>query len=105
MILPGELKERVTIQQASESRNAFGESVMSWSAFADRWAKVEGVSFRESIQAGQQQTDITHRVRMRYLTGLTGKMRILWRGRVLEIISILEHDSRSVHEIVCQEAA
>jgi SPP1 family predicted phage head-tail adaptor len=105
MIRPGELNERVTIQQASEARNAFGEAVLSWDTFAERWAKVEGVTFRESLQAGQQQTDITHRVRMRYLAGLTGKMRIMWRGRVLEIISVLEHDSRSVHEIVCQEAA
>jgi hypothetical protein len=31
-------------------------------------------------------------------------MRILYRGRTLEIISLLEHDNRTVHELICQEA-
>jgi hypothetical protein len=32
-------------------------------------------------------------------------MRIVWRGRTLEIVSLLEHGNRSEHELVCQEAA
>jgi hypothetical protein len=32
-------------------------------------------------------------------------MRLLWRGRTLEIMSILEHDNRSVHELICQETS
>jgi SPP1 family predicted phage head-tail adaptor len=67
------------------------------------WASVNGVSAREYLLAGQQQVDISHRVKMRYLTGLTSKMRLLWRGRTLEIISILEHENRSIHELICQE--
>lgn len=103
MIRPGELNERVTVQQHSEERNALGETVMSWSDFAVRWAKVEGVSSREALQFGQQNFDVTHKVKMRYLDGLTNKMRISWRGRTLEIISVLEHASRSEHELICQE--
>lgn len=105
MIRPGELNERITIQQHSEGRNALGETVMSWSNFADRWASVEGTTARESLAFGQQAIDITHKVKLRYLPGLTNKMRILWRGRVLEIISVLEHASRSEHELICQETA
>ena len=101
----GSLRERVTVQQASESRNALGETVLSWSTFAARWASVEGVSSRESLSYGQQQIDVTHRVRLRYLSGLTQSMRIQWRGRTLEIVSLLEHNNRSEHELLCQEAA
>ena len=100
----GRLRERVTVQQAAESRNAIGETVLSWSTFAERWASVEGVSARESLAYGQQQIDVTHRVRLRYLAGLTQNMRIQWRGRTLEIISLLEHNNRSEHELLCQEA-
>lgn len=100
----GRLRERVTVQQAAESRNAIGETVLSWSTFAERWASVEGVSARESLAYGQQQIDVTHRVRLRYLAGLTQNMRIQWRGRTLEIISLLEHNNRSEHEMLCQEA-
>jgi head-tail adaptor len=41
---------------------------------------------------------------MRYLTGLTQQMRLQWRGRTLEIVSILEHGNRTEHELLCQEA-
>ena len=103
MIDPGRLRERVTIQQATETRNALGETVQSWSTFADRWASVDGLSSREVLLQGQQRTEISHRVRMRYVTGLTQTMRLLWRGRVLEISSLLEHANRSEHELLCTE--
>lgn len=99
----GKLRERVTVQQASESRNRLGESILSWTTFAEVWASIQGVSAREYLLAGQQQIDISHRVTMRYLPGLTQKMRLSWRGRTLEIVSVLERDNRSVHEIICQE--
>jgi SPP1 family predicted phage head-tail adaptor len=71
--------------------------------FAEVWASVQGVTAREFLLAGQQQTEISHRVRLRYLTGLTQRMRIVWRGRTLEIVSLLEHANRSEHELLCQE--
>jgi len=40
---------------------------------------------------------------MRYVDGMTGTMRLLWRGRVLEISSLLEHNNRSEHELLCTE--
>jgi SPP1 family predicted phage head-tail adaptor len=55
------------------------------------------------LQSGQQQTEVTHRVRMRYVTGLTQRMRLSWRGRILEITSLLEHNNRTEHELLCVE--
>lgn len=103
MIRPGELRERVTIQVAAESRNALGETTLSFSDFTTRWASVEGVSAREALVFGQQDTTVTHRVRMRYVEGLKQTMRISWRGRTLEIDSLLEHNNRSEHELICSE--
>jgi hypothetical protein len=31
-------------------------------------------------------------------------MRLQWRGRTLEIVSLLEHGNRTEHELLCQEA-
>jgi SPP1 family predicted phage head-tail adaptor len=103
MIRPGELKERVVIQASTESRNALGETTLSWSEYASRWASVEGVSAREALMNGKQEVNVTHRVKMRYVDGLTQNMRILWRGKTLDIVSLLEHFSRSEHEIICSE--
>lgn len=103
MIDPGRLRERVTVQSATETRNNLGESVQTWSTFAERWASVEGLSGREVLLSGQQQTEVTHRVRMRYVEGMTQRMRLFWRGRVLEITSLLEHNNRTEHELLCTE--
>lgn len=100
----GQLRERVVVLQATESRSRLDEVVVSYdTTFAEVWASVDGVSAREYLLAGQQQVDISHRVKMRYLQGLTQQMRLSWRGRTLEIISILERENRSIHELICQE--
>lgn len=105
MIDPGRLRERVTVQQASESRNALGETVLAWADLTTVWASVEGVSSREAIDAGQQEVTITHRVRMRYLSTLTQNMRFRWRDRTLNIVSLLEYGNRTEHVAICEEVA
>jgi SPP1 family predicted phage head-tail adaptor len=104
MIDAGKLRERVTVQIASGSTNTLGETVLAWADSTAVWASVEGVSAREALVLGQQDTTITHRLRLRYLPGLTQDMRFSWRGRTLEIVSLLEHGNRSEHEAICEEA-
>jgi SPP1 family predicted phage head-tail adaptor len=103
MIDAGKLRERVTVQVASGTTNTLGETVLAWSDSSAIWASVEGVSAREALLAGQQDTTVTHKLRMRYLPGLTQQMRFSWRSRTLEIISLLEHGHRSEHEAICEE--
>lgn len=105
MIDPGKLRERVTVQQASETRNAMGETVLAWADLTTVWASVEGVSSREALDAGQQEVTITHRVRMRYLSTLTQNMRFRWRDRTLNIVSLLEYGNRTEHVAICEEVA
>ena len=99
----GKLRERITVQIASGATNTLGETVLTWSDSSAVWASVEGVSAREALLAGQQDTSVTHKVRMRYLPGLTSQHRFSWRSRTLEIVSLLEHGNRSEHEAICQE--
>lgn len=103
MIDAGKLRERVTVQIPSGTTNPLGETVISWSNSTAVWASVEGVSSREALVLGQQDTTVTHRVRLRYLPGLTQEMRLSWRSRTLEIVSLLEHGNRSEHEVICEE--
>jgi len=103
MIDPGTLRERLTVQVASGATNALGETVLTWANSSSVWASVEGVSAREAIAAGQSDVTLTHKVRLRFLPGLDQNMRFSWRGRTLEIVSLLEHGNRSEHEAICQE--
>jgi len=99
----GKLRERVTVQIASGATNTLGETVLTWNNSSAVWASVEGVSAREALISGQQETTVSHRVRLRYLPGLTSQHRFSWRSRTLEIVSLLEHGNRSEHEAICQE--
>lgn len=103
MIRPGELRERVTIQTATSASNALGETTLSWTDVTTVWASVNGVSASEALQYGQQSVTVTHRVRMRYVSTLTSQNRLIWRNKVLNIISLLEYDNRSEHVATCEE--
>jgi SPP1 family predicted phage head-tail adaptor len=103
MIDAGKLRERVTVQIASGTTNALGETVLAWANSTAVWASVEGVSAREALAAGQQEVTVTHKVQLRYLPGLNQQMRFAWRNRTLEVASWLEHDNRRRHEAICQE--
>lgn len=105
MIDPGKLRERITVQIASGTTNALGETVLAWNNSTAAWASVEGVSAREALATGQQETTISHRVRLRYLPGLTQQMRFAWRSRTLNIVSLLEYGNRSEHVAICEEQA
>ena len=103
MIRPGEMRERVSVQQATPTVNSIGESTLTWTTLKTVWAAVNGVSSSEALVDGQQESRITHRVRLRYISGLKHTDRFLWRGRILQIVSLLEYANRSEHVAVCEE--
>jgi SPP1 family predicted phage head-tail adaptor len=103
MIEPGKLRERLTVQIAAQATNSLGETVMTWGNSTAVWGSVEGVSAREAIEAGKNEATITHKVRTRYVPGLTQQMRFSWRERTLNIVSLLEYGNRSEHVAICEE--
>jgi SPP1 family predicted phage head-tail adaptor len=103
MIRPGEMRERVTVQQATTSTNSIGETTLTWTDLTTVWAAINGVRSSEALADGQQEIKITHRVRIRYISGLTHNDRFIWRGRTLQIVSLLEYENRSEHVAVCEE--
>lgn len=109
MPLPaGILRETVTVEYPTESRNELGESVQTWHEFATRRASVVADGYAEMARRQQIGGMASHTVRMRYLPGLTGKMRIRWDsrgGRILYISSVVEKGFREEHELSCEEQA
>jgi SPP1 family predicted phage head-tail adaptor len=99
----GRMRERITVEIASTTTNALGEAVLSWATTSSVWASVEGVAAREALEFGKQETTATHRVRLRYLPGLTQQMRFAWRNRTLDIVSLLEYGNRTEHVAICDE--
>jgi len=103
MIRPGELRERVTIQTPARATNSLGETTITWQDGSTIWASVNGVSSKEALEFGQQSVSVSHRLRFRYVDGLTHQDRFVWRNRVLDIVSLLEYANRSEHVALCEE--
>ena len=100
---PGVLVDRVVVQQPVSTQNEAGESVLAWSDFATVWANVQALSSRETYQYGQQVGVMTHKVMIRFLSGLTSAMRLVSDSRTLEIGQISELERRTLQEIICAE--
>jgi SPP1 family predicted phage head-tail adaptor len=103
MIKAGVMRERITIEAPEESRNTLGEATLSWATYAIVWASVEGLSSREMLQAQQANAVASHKVRIRFLPGLSHTHRLSWRGRTMEIASVVERENRTMHELLARE--
>lgn len=100
----GRQRHRATIERSTETRNAVGEVIRTWSLFAERWMAIEPLTGRELWNAQQVQPDVTHRVRMRQLDGVTTDMRIDFNGRILHIRQVLDREERGIEqELLCVE--
>ena len=101
----GRLRHRVTIQQPVVAVNGYGERITTWSTVAIVWAAVEPLRGREFFDAEQVQAEISHRVVLRYRSGITSTMRLLHKGRVLHIQSPpIDVDERHRElQLMCRE--
>lgn len=99
----GLMRERVTIQAPVDQQNPFGEATVEWQTVSEVWASVSGVSTRDYFSAQQSGVLVTHKVIMRAYPGLTHQHRLVWRGRKLEITSILEREMRTIYEVLARE--
>ena len=103
MIRAGQLRHSVAIQSATESRDSYDVD-FAWATVATVRASISPLSGTESIVADQEQATATHKVVMRYWSGLTTSHRLLWGSRVLEIQSIVDVDERNRRiELLCKE--
>lgn len=89
MIQAGRMDRQIVIQAASESRDAAGGAILSWSTFATVWAERHDLVGREYFTAGQsERAEIESTWRIRYLNGLTNKHRFTHGGETYDIESI-----------------
>ena len=97
----GLMRQRVTIQTPSESTNAFGEVVRSWSTASQikTWAQVEVLEGTERFMSGAERTELPtmFRVRYRSSTVINTECRLLWPSTsdVYDIESVADLEGRN----------
>lgn len=95
MVNSGRLRHIINIQKSAVTRDAFGAETITWSDFTSSIrADVQPLSMREFFQAQQVGSELTHKVTMRYSTGIEPAMRVLYDSKQYDIKSIIDEDER-----------
>lgn len=109
VLLAGELKHRVTVERRvanSPARTASGAPAEQWETYKTIWAAIHPLTGRELLQAGQIQSEVTVRIRTRYLRGLTAGMRIVHKGRYYAIDAVINNALENASmELLCTVGA
>ncbi len=86
----GRMNEEVVIQTWAESRTSSGGVIDTWATFATVWAEVSYLKGSEPFDAGRPIALNVRTFRVRWLDGLTEKMRISFDSVFWDIDSIEE---------------
>lgn len=87
----GEMDRRIVIETATEAQNALGEPVKTWGVFATVWAdKRQPSRGREYVSSQSINVEIDQVFRIRWLDGVTEKMRINDGGKYYDILHLAE---------------
>lgn len=91
MLDAGRLRHRVTFQARQNIQDPVtGETVIVWT---DAWpniaAAIEPLSARELIAAQAQQSEVSARIIIRPLPGLTAQHRVVHSGRIYNIEGVI----------------
>lgn len=90
----GTLRERVVIQASVPATDSEWGRVEQWQDVAETWANVKPAGGGESVKDQGVQSSLGYKVRIRFRSGVTSANRLVWRGRVLDIVSAVDPDAR-----------
>lgn len=101
----GKLDRRITVERATITTDAAGGEVQDWTAIATVWAEVLPISDGERWRASEVAAHVTTRFRIRWGLGVTVEDRIVYEGRVYEIVGVKEIGRREGQEITAAARA
>ena len=100
----GALRNRITIQEKSVTRDSYGAETITWATHATAWASVEPLSGREFLESRQIQAEGMTRITLRYQAGIVPEMRVLFGTRTFNIQSVIHVEERGREiQLMCTE--
>lgn len=99
----GTLRDRITIQRLSTSLGQWGRDG-DWHDLATCFASVRPDSGDERFADSGVTSEVTYTVRLRYRKDLTSADRFIYRGKTLELLSVVDVDGRRRElEVKCKQ--
>jgi SPP1 family predicted phage head-tail adaptor len=101
----GKLNKRVTIQKPSTLKDGYGQPIIdAWEDVKTVWANVSPIVGREYFAAETVNSEVSHKVRMRYRPNVKAEMRIKYGNRILSILTVIDYKEMHVElQLMCKE--
>ena len=92
----GNMRHRVTIEQKTIDNSGI-DPIETWTKFATVWAAIEPLKGTEKWIDGAKliSNDVTGRIKIRYLPGVTPAMRVKYGTRIYEILAVINISERN----------
>lgn len=95
-INPGEFRHIITFQEMEERKNSLGEMTKVWIDRFSTRAAIYPISGKEFFTADMNNSEVSHKINIRYRGDINTKMRIIFEGRVFNIESIINFQERNI---------
>jgi SPP1 family predicted phage head-tail adaptor len=93
----GSFRHRITIQHFMVEKDELGqESDGEWVDKSLVWANIKTVQGREYFAAASTQNENTVRFITRFFQGIDPSMRIKYKNRIFEIVSVINDDEANI---------
>lgn len=90
---PGLLTDRLVIERAAKSQNAYGEDVITWQPFMTLWCHVRALVGQEMQSVQQAWAEARFKIRTYYPPAeIRREDRAVWGSRVLDILDAEDPD-------------
>ena len=100
-----DLNHLIVIEKKEHVKDAIGgENDDVWTEFAKAYAKITPLSGKEFLSANATQNAVTHRIIIRFISGVKAEMRVLHNGRYFNIIAPRNFfEKKKWLELMCEE--
>lgn len=102
----GDLSKRITLEYPTRVSDGMGSFTVTWNTAAEIYGAIWPLSASETVKAMAETMTISHRIRIRYRSGIRSSWRIKFANRYFNIVSIIDqNEAHKWLDIMCKEAS
>jgi SPP1 family predicted phage head-tail adaptor len=99
----GRYRHRITIERPISGTDDYGAPIEGWETVGTFAASIEPLTGREYLAAFAIQSEVTTRLRLRFVAGILPSYRATYRGTAYDVLSIINREMRNIElELMCK---
>lgn len=100
----GEFRHPIIIQRLIGIQDSYGQETEKWIDVYSVHANINPIAGREFFAAERNNSEVSHKIRIRFLENITPSMRVAYQNRVFTITSVInEYERNKVLLLMCKE--